>query len=166
MLTDLVYIPFTALQKFSTSGNKREDFELGYFFSLFPSAGYNMTFSCFLFGLNEGLALFPSCTTVPSTQRTERQEELSLLTSPGNEQYFSLLLTPERTRPRGFKAPCCEWFIKKKTKQKNKPQSKAQSKPFNWHKRLQYIKLRFFTALYTVLLVFLTCCALFLDSKS
>lgn len=114
MLTDLVYIPFTALQKFSTSGNKREDFELGFFFSLLPLAGYNMTFSCFLFGLNEGLALFPSCTTVPSMQRAERQEELSLLASPGNERYFSLLLTPERTSPKGFKAPCCGWFIKKK----------------------------------------------------
>lgn len=57
---------------------------------------------------------------------------------------------------------------KKKNKQtiKTKPQSKAQSKPFKWHKSPQYIKLRIFTALYTVLLVFLTSCALFLDSKS
>lgn len=44
-----------------------------------------MTFSCFLFGLNESLALSPSCTTVPSMQRAGRQKELSLLASPGKK---------------------------------------------------------------------------------
>lgn len=72
-----------------------------------------MAFSCFLFGLNESLALFPSRTNVLSMQRAGRQEELSLLASPGKKQYFPLLLTPERTSPRGFKAACCDQVIKK-----------------------------------------------------
>lgn len=75
-----------------------------------------MTISCFLFGLNESLSLSPSCTTVPSMQRAGRQEELSLLASPGKKQYFSLLLTPEGTSPRGFKATCCEQVIKNQKK--------------------------------------------------
>lgn len=87
MLTDLVYIPFAVLQKFRTSGHDCEGF--GLVFSLPPSADYMTTFSCFLFVLNEGMALFPSCTAVPSVQRlcrAGRQEDLHLLASPGNEQ--------------------------------------------------------------------------------
>lgn len=135
-----------------------------------------MAFSCFLFGLNESPALFPSCTIVPSMQRPGRQEEHNLLDSSGKKQHFSLLLTPERTTLKGFKATCCDQVIKHKkpqpaktifkSKPQSKPQGKAQSKPFNWHKSPQYVKLRFFASPDTVLLIFLTSCALFLGLRN